>query len=213
MLIKCRKRDWDNAGIDHFCNMSVSPEHIHPTAVIDPGAEIGAGTRIWHFCHLMPKSRVGKDCSLGQNVFVDNNAVIGNGVRIQNNVSVYNGVTVEDDVFLGPSMVFTNVINPRSFISRKEEFKKTVVRKGASIGANATILCGVEIGSYALIGAGTVVLSNVPPYALMVGNPAHQVGWVSEAGITLDFNPEGSAICPETCKKYKLKNGWVFSME
>lgn len=213
MLIKCNKRDWDNAGIEHFCNMSVSSEHIHPTAVIDPGALIGEGTRIWHFCHLMPKSRVGKDCSLGQNVFVDNNVVIGNGVRIQNNVSVYDGVTVEDEVFLGPSMVFTNVINPRSFISRKTEFKKTQIRRGATIGANATILCGVEIGNYALIGAGSVVLRDVPAYALMVGNPARQAGWVSKAGITLKFNDINEAVCPETGQKYKIENNTVFPLE
>lgn len=193
--------------------MSVSPEHIHPTAVIDPGAEIGAGTRIWHFCHLMPKSRVGKDCSLGQNVFVDDHVVIGNGVRIQNNVSLFNGVIVEDDVFLGPSMVFTNVINPRSFISRKTEFRKTLVRKGATIGANATILCGVEIGSYALIGAGSVVIRDVPAYALMVGNPARQAGWVSKAGITLTFNEINEAICPETGQKYKIENNTAFPLE
>jgi UDP-2-acetamido-3-amino-2,3-dideoxy-glucuronate N-acetyltransferase len=183
---------------------------IHPTSVIDNGAIIGEGTRVWHFCHLMPESRVGKNCVLGQNVFVDNNVVIGNRVKVQNNVSIFNGVHLEDDVFLGPSMVFTNVINPRSFIERKNEFKKTIVRKGATIGANATILCGVEIGSYAMIGAGTMVVKNVSPYALVVGNPAQQIGWVSEAGITLDFTAEGIAKCPETGKKYQLKNQMVF---
>jgi UDP-2-acetamido-3-amino-2,3-dideoxy-glucuronate N-acetyltransferase len=153
---------------------------------------------------------VGKDCNIGQNVYIDNDVIIGNGVKVQNNVSVYNGVIIEDDVFLGPSMVFTNVLNPRSFIDRKSEFKKTIVHKGATIGANATILCGVEIGSYAMIGAGTMVIKNVPPYALVVGNPTQQIGWVSQAGITLDFTADGIAVCPETKKKYRLKNGMVF---
>jgi UDP-2-acetamido-3-amino-2,3-dideoxy-glucuronate N-acetyltransferase len=186
---------------------------IHPSSVIDKGAQVGAGTRIWHFCHLMSSCKVGERCNIGQNVYIDNNVVIGNAVKIQNNVSVYNGVIIEDDVFLGPSMVFTNVVNPRSFIERKNEFQTTIVRKGASIGANATILCGVEIGSYAMIGAGTVVVKNVQPHALVVGNPAQQIGWVSEAGITLDFNAEGLAICPRTSKRYKLKNEWVYSVE
>lgn len=186
------------------------PAYIHPSTVVDSGAVIGEGTKVWHFCHLMPSSRVGENCVLGQNVFVDNNVVIGNRVKVQNNVSIFNGVHLEDDVFLGPSMVFTNVINPRSFIERKSEFKKTIVRRGASIGANATILCGVEIGSYAMIGAGTMVVKNVSPYALVVGNPAQQIGWVSEAGITLDFTAEGIATCPETGKRYQLKNQMVF---
>src|SRR5262249_33711179 len=159
----------------------------HPTAVVDEGAQIGAGTKIWHFSHLMSSCRVGAHCNIGQNVYIDKNVVIGNGVKIQNNVSVYDGVVLEDDVFLGPSMVFTNVINPRSFIERKNEFRKTMVRKGATIGANATILCGIEIGSYAMIGAGTMVVKDVKPFALIIGNPANQIGWVSEAGITLDF--------------------------
>jgi UDP-2-acetamido-3-amino-2,3-dideoxy-glucuronate N-acetyltransferase len=186
--------------------------YIHPTAVIDEGAIIGDGTKVWHFCHLMPGSKVGEQCILGQNTFIDNNVVIGNRVKIQNNVSVYNGVVIEDDVFLGPSMVFTNVINPRSFIERKNEFKKTLLRKGVSIGANATILCGVEIGSYAMIGAGTMVVKNILPYALVVGNPAQQIGWVSEAGLTLDFTADGLATCSATGKKYKLKNQVVFSV-
>ncbi len=155
---------------------------IHESAIIDQGASIGAGTKIWHFTHLMPASRVGKNCNIGQNVFIDNQVIIGNGVKIQNNVSLYNGVEVEDDVFLGPSMVFTNVINPRSFIERKNEFRKTLVRKGATIGANATIVCGIEIGEYAMIGAGAVVTKDVPPYALMTGIPAQQVGWVNKEG-------------------------------
>ena len=154
----------------------------HSTAVIDEGAVIGDNTHIWHFCHVMPGAQIGSNCNLGQNVFVDKNVRIGNGVKIQNNVSVYNSVTLEDDVFVGPSVVFTNVINPRSFIERKTEFKPTLVKKGASIGANATILCGISIGEYALIGAGAVVTKDVPAYALMVGNPAVQVGQVDKEG-------------------------------
>jgi len=157
---------------------------IHPSAIIDPGAQVGDGTRIWHFCHLMAGAVVGENCILGQNVFIDNNVQIGNGVKIQNNVSVYNGVVIEDDVFLGPSVVFTNVINPRSFIERKHEFKPTILHRGASIGANATILCGVEIGEYAMVGAGAVVTRNVLPYALVMGNPARQTGWVNKDGQT-----------------------------
>lgn len=186
---------------------------IHPTAVIDEGAQIGAGTRIWHFCHLMPGSRIGEHCILGQNVFVDNNTQIGNGVKIQNNVSVYNGVVLEDDVFLGPSMVFTNVINPRSFIERKQEFRKTLVKKGATIGANATIICGIEIGTYAMIGAGAVVTKSVPDYALMTGNPARQTGWVTKAGNTLHFDENGVAICPASGRTYKLKTDRIETEE
>jgi len=186
---------------------------IHPTAVIDEGAVIGAGTRIWHFCHLMPQSRVGKNCNIGQNVFIDNNAVVGNGVKIQNNVSVYNGVVIEDDAFIGPSVVFTNVINPRSFIERKNEFKKTVVRNGASIGANATILGGVEIGCFAMIGAGTVVTKNIPDYALVFGSPARQADWVSRAGIKLSFGEKSIAICPETGETYKLSSNRIFPVK
>jgi UDP-2-acetamido-3-amino-2,3-dideoxy-glucuronate N-acetyltransferase len=185
--------------------------YIHPSSIIDEGAQVGAGTKVWHFSHLMPTCKIGAGCTIGQNVYIDNNVVIGNGVKIQNNVSVYNGVIIEDDVFLGPSMVFTNVLNPRSFIERKKEFKKTIVHTGATIGANATILCGVEIGSYAMIGAGAVVVKNVLPYALVVGNPTQQIGWVSKAGITLDFTAEGIATCPETGKKYRLKKGVVVS--
>jgi len=182
---------------------------VHSSSIVDQGAQIGSGTKIWHFCHLMPACKLGNSCVVGQNVFIDNNVIIGNGVKIQNNVSVYNGVIIEDDVFLGPSMVFTNVINPRSFIERKNEFKKTIIKKGATIGANATILCGIEIGSYAMIGAGTVVVKDVAPFGLVVGNPAQQIGWVSEAGITLDFNAEQIAICPQTRQKYKLEMGKV----
>lgn len=156
---------------------------IHPSAVIDAGAKIGDGTYIWHFCHIMPGAVIGENCILGQNVFIDNNVVIGNGVKIQNNVSLYNGVTVEDDVFIGPSAVFTNVINPRAFIERKNEFKSTHVKKGATIGANSTILCGIEIGEYSMIGAGAVITKNVDSYAIMVGNPALHTGRVDETGV------------------------------
>lgn len=186
---------------------------IHPTAVIDEGASIGAGSKLWHFCHISSTSVLGENCVVGQNVFVDNGVVIGNGVKIQNNVSVYKGVTIEDDVFLGPSMVFTNVINPRSFIERKEEFKPTLVRKGASIGANATIICGCTIGSYALIGAGAVVTHTVVDYALVIGNPARQTGWVSQAGGKLDFNGEGVALCPLTGTQYVMQNGTVCAVQ
>ena len=179
---------------------------IHPTAIIDGGAQIGDGTKVWHFCHIMPTAIIGNHCNIGQNVFVDNNAVVGNHVKIQNNISIYNSVIIEDNVFLGPSVVFTNVINPRSFIERKNEFKKTVVKKGASIGANATIICGLVIGEYAMIGAGAVVTKNVKPFALMTGNPAVQKGWVSEAGKTLQFDSYNEAICKASGEKYVLVN-------
>jgi UDP-2-acetamido-3-amino-2,3-dideoxy-glucuronate N-acetyltransferase len=196
-----------------FWDMEEPAFFVHPSSIIDPGAQIGTGTKIWHFCHLMPGAKLGRDCTIGQNVFIDNNVEIGNAVKIQNNVSVYNGVIIEDDVFLGPSVVFTNVINPRSFINRKEEFRKTLVRKGASIGANATLLCGLEIGSYAMIGAGALILKEVKPYAVMVGNPAQQIGWVSQSGMSLLFDAEGTAICSLTGKKYKLKNEQVEPLE
>jgi len=182
---------------------------IHPTAIVDSGATIGKGTKVWHFSHLMSTCVVGDNCVIGQNVYIDSNTSIGNRVKIQNNVSIYNGVIIEDDVFLGPSMVFTNVINPRSFIERKAEFRKTVVRQGATIGANATIICGIEIGNYAMIGAGAVVVIDVLPFALMVGNPAKQIGWVSEAGITLSFDTMGIATCSETGVSYMLENGKI----
>ncbi len=182
---------------------------VHQTAVVDSGAQIGAGTKIWHFSHIMPRAVVGKGCNLGQNVFVDNDVVIGNGVKIQNNVSVYKGVVVEEDVFLGPSVVFTNVVNPRSFIERKTEFKPTVVRRGASIGANATIVCGVEIGAYALVGAGSVVTKNVKSFALVYGNPARQHGWVSKSGYALVFNSKGRATCAGDGSTYVLKDELV----
>lgn len=181
---------------------------IHPTAVIDEGCTIGEDTRIWHFSHVMHGARVGKSCNIGQNVVISPGAIVGDRVKIQNNVSVYTGVTVEDDAFLGPSCVFTNVINPRSFISRKDEFRPTIVRRGASIGANATIVCGNEIGEYAMIGAGAVVTKDVPPYSLWVGNPARQAGWVSRAGHKLDFNDD-MAVCPETGAHYRLADGRV----
>jgi UDP-2-acetamido-3-amino-2,3-dideoxy-glucuronate N-acetyltransferase len=182
---------------------------IHPSSEVDEGAQVGAGTKIWHFCHVMPRAVIGENCNIGQNVFIDNNVRIGNGVKIQNNVSVYNGVVVEDDAFLGPSMVFTNVVNPRSFIERKSEFKPTVLRKGCTIGANATIVCGVEIGAYALVGAGTVVIRDVPAHALMVGNPARQVGWVSRSGERLDFKGDGLAWCAAESAHYRLTEGKV----
>ncbi|MBA2249356.1 MAG: N-acetyltransferase [Chitinophagaceae bacterium] len=179
---------------------------IHASSVVDEGAEIGAGTHIWHFCHIMPTAIIGKSCIIGQNAFIDNNTVIGDGVKIQNNVSVYNGVVLEEDVFIGPSVVFTNVINPRSFIERKNEFQSTVIKKGATIGANATILCGVEIGEYALVGAGAIVTKNVPAFALMAGNPAKLTGWVSEKGNKLIFDEAGKAICEQGGDTYILKS-------
>jgi len=182
---------------------------VHPSAAIDENVEIGAGTRIWHFCHLMPHCKIGLDCNIGQNVYVDSGVIIGNRVKIQNNVSVYRGVTIEDDVFLGPSMVFTNVINPRSFIDRKDELRPTIVGKGATLGANSTILCGTKIGSYALVGAGAVVTKDVPAFALIAGNPATQKGWVSKAGNRLKFGPDNLATCESTGESYKLLDGKI----
>ena len=181
----------------------------HPTAVIDEGCAIGSGVKIWHFSHIMPGSVIGDNCNIGQNVFVSSGVTLGNNVKVQNNVSLYEGVTCEDDVFLGPSMVFTNVVNPRSAIVRKHEYKKTIVKKGASIGANATIVCGNNIGEYSFIGAGAVVTKEVPPYALVIGNPARQTGWVSEYGIQLKFDAEGNAVCRESGEKYILKDNRV----
>ncbi|MDD2380215.1 MAG: DapH/DapD/GlmU-related protein [Mariniphaga sp.] len=178
---------------------------IDKTAIIDNGAQIGNGTKIWHFCHVMGTARMGEDCVLGQNVFIGNKAVLGNNVKVQNNVSVYEGVVCEDDVFLGPSMVFTNVINPRSAVNRKEEFKKTLVKKGATIGANATIVCGTTLGEYCFIGAGAVVTKDVKPYALMTGVPARQKGWVSRSGALLNDD----LVCPETGEKYILADGFL----
>jgi UDP-2-acetamido-3-amino-2,3-dideoxy-glucuronate N-acetyltransferase len=177
----------------------------HESSYIDEGCTIGKETKIWHFSHIMPNCTIGERCNIGQNVVISPQVVLGNNVKIQNNVSVYTGVICEDDVFLGPSMVFTNITNPRSAIIRKEEYKTTLVKKGASIGANSTIVCGNTIGAYALIGAGAVVTKNVPDYALMVGNPAKQIGWVSEYGHRLKFDEDGIAACPESGMKYVLE--------
>ncbi|OIP82687.1 MAG: N-acetyltransferase [Porphyromonadaceae bacterium CG2_30_38_12] len=183
--------------------------YAHETALVDAGSEIGNGTKIWHFSHIMPGCVIGEGCNIGQNVVISPAVVLGRNVKIQNNVSVYTGVICEDDVFLGPSMVFTNVINPRSHVNRKNEYLKTVVRKGASIGANATVVCGNEIGAYALIGAGAVITKTVKPYALVVGNPARQIGWVSEYGHKLHFDQDSLAFCPETQQQYQLRDGEV----
>ena len=184
----------------------------HETAIIDAGAKIGNNTKIWHFSHIMPGCIIGENCNIGQNVVISPEVVLGKNVKVQNNVSIYTGVICEDDVFLGPSMVFTNVINPRSHVNRKEEFRKTIVRKGASIGANVTIVCGNEIGEYAMIGAGAVITKEVKPYALMVGNPAKQTGWVSKYGNKLKFDEKNEALCPETGEKYILHNNEVKQM-
>jgi len=181
----------------------------HPSAIIDEGCTIGDGTKIWHFSHIMPGCIIGNNCNIGQNVVVSPKVTLGNNVRVQNNVSIYEGVSCEDDVFLGPSMVFTNVFNPRSAVSRKSEYMQTLVRKGASIGANATIVCGNEIGEYAFIGAGTVITKPVPAYALVVGNPGRQTGWMSEYGHKLNFDREGKATCSESGQQYILENNKV----
>ena len=187
----------------------MSKYKAHETAVIDEGCKIGEGTSIWHFSHIMPNCIIGNNCNIGQNVVVSPEVVLGNNVKVQNNVSIYTGVTCEDDVFLGPSMVFTNVINPRSAIQRKDQYLKTVVKKGASIGANATIVCGNNIGEYAFIGAGAVVVKEVLPYALVVGNPSVQIGWISQYGHRLHFDEKGVAKCPESEETYQLKNNKV----
>lgn len=176
----------------------------HETSIIDENCKIGLGTKIWHFSHIMSNSFIGENCNIGQNVVISPSVKLGNNVKVQNNVSVYTGVTCEDDVFLGPSMVFTNVINPRSAVIRKNEYLNTIVKKGATIGANSTIVCGNNIGSYAFIGAGSVVISDIPNYALVVGNPSRQIGWVSEYGHKLEFDKEGFAFCIETKQKYRL---------
>ncbi len=181
----------------------------HETAVIDEGCDIGEGTKIWHFSHVMTGCRLGRNCNIGQNVVISPDVVLGSNVKVQNNVSIYTGVICEDDVFLGPSMVFTNVINPRSAVNRKSEYLRTVVRKGATIGANATVVCGHDIGEYAFIGAGAVVTREVPAYALVIGNPARQAGWMSEYGHKLVFDSEGVAVCPEKGDKYILRDGRV----
>lgn len=183
--------------------------YAHETALVDDGCEIGEGTKIWHFSHIMSNCKMGKNCNIGQNVVISPEVVLGNNVKIQNNVSLYTGVTCDDDVFLGPSCVFTNVTNPRSGVNRRGQYSKTHVGKGASIGANATIVCGHDIGDYAFIGAGSVVTKTVLPYALLVGNPARQIGWMSEYGHRLIFDTEGYAVCEESKEKYKLDNGKV----
>jgi UDP-2-acetamido-3-amino-2,3-dideoxy-glucuronate N-acetyltransferase len=182
---------------------------VHPTAVVDEGSEIGAGTNIWHFSHIMPGCKLGDNCNIGQNVVISPKVVLGKNVKVQNNVSLYTGVTCGDDVFLGPSCVFTNVTNPRSAVNRRGQYTKTHVGRGASIGANATVVCGHDIGEFAFIGAGAVVTKDVPAYALLVGNPARQLGWMSEYGHRLNFDEKGLALCPESKERYQLINGQV----
>lgn len=192
----------------------ISPTaYIHPSAYVDEGATVGENTKIWHFCHVMPRAVIGAGCSLGQNVFVADDVVVGNNAKIQNNVSLYTGVVCEDDVFLGPSMVFTNVYNPRSAVNRKNAYMTTQVGRGATIGANATIVCGVTIGHHAFIGAGAVIKTDVPPYALLVGVPARQIGWMSEHGERLHFDARGLAVCPGSGDRYRLANGHVQKIE
>ncbi len=185
----------------------------HETAVIDDACQIGKGTKIWHFSHIMPNCSIGENCNIGQNVVISPEVILGKNVKVQNNVSIYSGVVCEDDVFLGPSMVFTNVTNPRSAVVRRGQYEKTLVKKGASIGANATIVCGNDIGEYAFIGAGTVVTKEIKAYALVVGNPSKQIGWMSEFGHRLDFNDKGMATCPESHEVYKLQNDCVTKIE
>jgi len=187
--------------------------YAHETALIDEGCVIGKGSKIWHFSHIMGDSNLGENCNLGQNVVVSPGVVLGNNVKVQNNVSIYTGVICEDNVFLGPSMVFTNITNPRSAVVRKGQYARTIVRKGASIGANATIVCGHDIGEFAFIGAGAVVTRTVPAYALVVGNPARQVGWMSEFGHRLNFNETGIAVCPESQERYQIHDGKVMKIE
>lgn len=182
---------------------------IHPSSIIDQGAIIGEGTKIWHFCHIMPKAIIGKNCNIGQNVFIGDGVIIGDNVKIQNNVSLYTGVLIENDVFLGPSCVFTNVINPRSVVNRKDEYKQTIIRKGATIGANATIVCGVELGKFCFVGAGAVITKSILDYALVVGNPAKQIGWMSEFGHRLVFDENGKAVCKESKSRYILVDNLV----
>jgi UDP-2-acetamido-3-amino-2,3-dideoxy-glucuronate N-acetyltransferase len=186
---------------------------IHKTAIVDEGCSIGEGTKIWHFSHIMSHCVIGKNCNLGQNVVISPEVILGDNVKVQNNVSVYTGVICEDDVFLGPSMVFTNVANPRSAVCRKNQYTKTYVRKGATIGANATIICGNDIGKYAFVGAGTVVTKPIPDYALVVGNPARQIGWISEYGHRLHFDSQGRAVCPESKEEYQLENNRVSKLQ
>ncbi len=187
----------------------MSEYFVHESSYVDEGCQIGKGTKIWHFSHIMSRCVIGEDCNIGQNVVISPDVVLGRNVKIQNNVSVYTGVRCEDDVFLGPSMVFTNVINPRSAVSRKDEYKATIIRQGASVGANATIVCGNSLGEYCLIGAGSVVTKDVPAFALMVGNPARRIGWVSRNGEKLHFDENGHATCPATGEQYILQDGEV----
>ena len=187
--------------------------YFHPTAVIDEGCEIGQGTKIWHFSHLMTGCKLGEKCNIGQNVVISPGVVLGNNVKVQNNVSIYEGVTCDDDVFLGPSMVFTNVTNPRSAVNRRGQYSLTHVGKGVSIGANATIVCGHDIGEFAFIGAGTVVTKTILPFALIVGNPGRQIGWMSEYGLRLEFNNDGIAVCPESAQQYQLENQQVIRIK
>jgi UDP-2-acetamido-3-amino-2,3-dideoxy-glucuronate N-acetyltransferase len=189
--------------------MAQTEYYVHPSSYIDEPARIGKGTRIWHFCHIMSETEIGENCSIGQNVFVASKVKLGKNVKIQNNVSLYTGVICEDDVFLGPSMVFTNVINPRSGVVRRDQYQETYLEKGVSVGANATILCGTRIGKYAFIGAGAVVTKNIPAYALVVGNPARQTGWMSEFGQKLIFDGNGFAVCSESGQKYKMEHNTV----
>lgn len=189
--------------------MSNKDYFAHESAIIDPGCVIGKDTKIWHFTHIMPGCRIGENCTIGQNVMVSPDVVLGNNVKVQNNVSIYTGVICGDDVFLGPSTVFTNVINPRSGVNRRGQYATTLVKKGATVGANATILCGITLGEYCFIGAGAVVTKNVLPYALVMGNPARQSGWMSEFGHKLQFDHNGFAICPESKEKYTLASGFV----
>ncbi len=192
--------------------MSSAKFYAHPSAIIDDGCVIGEGTKVWHFSHIMPNCVIGENCNIGQNVVISPEVVLGKNVKVQNNVSIYTGVQCEDDVFLGPSMVFTNVINPRSAINRKNQYAKTRVKKGATIGANATIVCGHDIGQFAFIGAGAVVTKTVPDYALVMGNPARQTGWMSEYGHKLLFDKNGVAVCPESNEQYKLEKGNVVKL-
>ncbi len=185
---------------------------VHKSSIVDKDVSIGEHTKVWHFSHILSGSHIGERCSFGQNCVVGPNVSIGNGVKVQNNISIYEGVEIEDDVFLGPSMVFTNVINPRAFIVRRNEFKKTLLKKGCTIGANATIICGVNIGKYALIGSGAVINKDVKPYALMVGVPAKQIGWVSKAGNTLEFDENGIATCKHDNSKYRIVDGFLITL-